>query len=162
MALRNIRKHPTDDDTLRKKARNVININNHIRTILEDMSETMYSGNGVGLAVNQVGLLRRLVVIDIGNNLIQLVNPLIVESHGEQIGQEGCLSVPNSWGMVKRPETVVVNAINENGQKIEIKGEGLLARVLCHEIDQLNGILFIDKAELGTLEKIVNKETDIC
>lgn len=162
MALRNIMKHPTDDDVLRKKTRIVININNDIRTILKDMSETMYSGNGVGLAANQVGLLRRLVVIDIGDGLIQLVNPLIVERNGEQIGQEGCLSVPNVWGMVKRPEIVVVNAINENGQKVEIKGEGLLARVLCHEIDHLNGVLFIDKAEPGTLEKTVKKETDLC
>lgn len=91
-----------------------------------------------------------------------MVNPFIIESDGEQIGQEGCLSIPDIWGMVKRPDKVVVNAINENGNKVEIKGEGPLARVLCHEIDHLNGILFIDKAEPGTLQKKENKGTALC
>jgi peptide deformylase len=105
--------------------------------------------------------MRRLVVIDVGDGLIQLVNPVIVKSSGEQIGQEGCLSIPNLWGMVKRPERVVVKAYNERGKRVEINAEGLLAIVLCHEIDHLDGILFIDKAEPGTIQRKVKKGTHL-
>jgi peptide deformylase len=153
MALRNIMKHTKDDDALRKKAKYVTKINRNVCMIIDDMSETMYSENGVGMAANQVGVLRRLIVIDIGDGLIKLINPVIDQSSGEQVEQEGCLSIPDVWGMVKRPEKVTVRAFNEKGKRIEIKGEGLLARVLCHEIDHLNGVLFIDKAQPGTLEK---------
>lgn len=149
-------------DGLRKRAGSVTKITKYIRMLLENMADVMYSENGVGFAANQIGVLKRLVVIDIGEGLIKLINPVIIHSSGEQIDREGCLSIPDIWGMVKRPEKVVVNAVNENGQKVEIKGEGLMARVLCHEIDHLNGILFIDKAEPGTLRKTVKKETDLC
>ena len=158
----NISKEASNDDILRKKAGNVTKISKYIHILLTNMAEVMYSTDGIGLAANQIGVLKRLVVIDIGEGLIKLINPVIIHSSGEQVGQEGCLSIPDVWGMVKRPEKVVVNAINENGEKVEIKGENLLARVLCHEIDHLNGILFIDKAEPGTLKKIVKKERDLC
>jgi len=161
MALRNIMIHATDDDILLKKSKSVSKINNVVRTVLQDMSQTMYEGDGVGLAANQVGVMRRLVVVDIGDGLIQMVNPVIVNSSGEQIGQEGCLSIPNLWGKVKRPEKVVVKAYNERGKRIEIIAEGLLAVVLCHEIDHLDGILFIDKAEPGTIQRKVKKGADL-
>lgn len=157
MALRNIMKHAKDDDILRKKAKDVTEINNKITMILDDMAETMYSEDGGGLAANQIGVLRRLVVIDIGDGLIKLINPVIAKSSGEQEEEEGCLSVPDVWGSVKRPEKVVVHAMNEKWEKTEIKGEGLLARVLCHEIDHLDGVLFIDKALPGTLENTRGK-----
>jgi peptide deformylase len=157
MTLRTIMIHPADDDVLLQQAKGVTKINRIVRTVLKDMAETMYNGEGIGLAANQVGVMRRLIVIDTGDGLIQLVNPLIVKSSGEQIGQEGCLSIPNTWGMVKRPETVVVKAHNEKGKIIEIKGEGLLARVLCHEIDHLDGILFTNKAEPGTIHRKAKK-----
>lgn len=158
----NISNKPSNDDVLRKKAGDVTKISKYIHILLANMAEIMYSTNGIGLAANQIGVLKRLVVIDIGEGLIKLINPVVTYSGGEQIGEEGCLSIPDVWGTVKRPDKVVVNAFNEKGQKVEIKGAGLLARVLCHEIDHLDGILFIDKAEPGTLDKIVKKETDLC
>lgn len=161
MALRNIMIHATDDDILLKKSKSVSKINNVVRTVLQDMSQTMYEGDGIGLAANQVGVMRRLVVVDVGDGLIQLVNPVIVKSSGEQVGQEGCLSIPNLWGVVKRPEKVVVKAFNERGKRLEINAEGLLAVVLCHEIDHLDGILFIDKAEPGTIQRKVKKGADL-
>ncbi len=160
MALRNIMIHSADDDILLKKCRRVTKINHAVRSVLTDMSETMYLRDGIGLAANQVGVTKRLVVIDIGDGLIQLINPVIVNSRGEQVGQEGCLSIPNIWGMVKRPEEVTVKAYNEKGKKVEIKGEGLLARALCHEIDHLDGVLFIHKAEPGTMKRISKKGSD--
>ncbi len=153
MALRNIVKLSAKyAAVLQKKARKVEKIDTHIHHIFDDMAETMYFYGGVGLAANQVGLLRRLVVVDVGDGLIKLVNPVIIESSGEQTGKEGCLSIPDVWGMVRRPERVIVNALNENNEKIKISAEGFLARVVCHEIDHLNGILFIDKAEPDTIE----------
>jgi peptide deformylase len=144
VALRSIMNYQTDD-ILRKKARSVDNINSRIRSLLEDMAETMYHADGAGLAAPQVGILKRLVVLDIGEGLIKLINPVIVEADGEQQEPEGCLSIPGVYGEVKRPEKVVVKAFDENGKPLVLEGTGLLARALCHEIDHLDGILFIDK-----------------
>lgn len=143
MAIRVIRKD--NDELLRKKSRKVEKVDKRIKVLLDDMAETMYEADGVGLAAPQVGVLRRVVVIDIGEGLIKLVNPEIISYSGEYIDVEGCLSVPGVHGEVKRPQSVIVKALNEKGEDIEIHGEGLLARALCHEIDHLNGVLFTDK-----------------
>ncbi|MCC0659073.1 peptide deformylase [Clostridioides sp. ZZV14-6154] len=144
MALREIRTF--DDEILRKKSKNVEKVDNKIRDLLNDMAETMYNTpNGGGLAGCQVGILKRLVVIDLGEGLIKLVNPEIIKEEGEQIVVEGCLSFPDVWGKLKRPKKVTVQALNENGEKITIKGSGPMAKCLCHEIDHLNGIVFTDK-----------------
>ncbi len=150
MALRSIMKHPADG-VLRKRARDVEGVSGRIQALLEDMAETMYRANGAGLAAPQVGILRRLVVIDIGTGLIKLINPIIVDAAGEQLESEGCLSIPGVFGKVKRPEKVVVKALDENGKPLVLKGNGLLARAFCHEIDHLDGILFIDKAIPGSI-----------
>lgn len=150
MALRNIVNYQTDD-ILRKKAKAIEKVNGRIRTLLEDMAETMYYANGVGLAAPQVGILRRLVVIGDGTGLIKLINPVIVKADGDQQEMEGCLSIPGIYGRVKRPAKVVIKALDENGEPFDLEGTGLLARILCHEIDHLNGVLFIDKAIPGTI-----------
>lgn len=142
MALREIRK--IGDDILRKKSRVVDRVDEKIKTLFEDMLETMYHSNGAGLAAPQVGILKRVIVVDIGDGPIRLVNPEILEENGELLDEEGCLSVPGTSGMVKRPEKVRVKGINENGEEVIIEGEGFLARALCHEIDHLNGILYVD------------------
>lgn len=144
MAIRYIRKN--GDGVLRKKAKPVTEINPHILTILEDMAQTMYLNDGVGLAANQIGVLRRLVVIDVGEGLLELINPEIVYEEGEQVGAECCLSIPGVVGEVKRPKKVKVKYLDREGKEREIEGEDLLARALCHEIDHLNGVLFIDRA----------------
>ncbi|MDK2877661.1 MAG: peptide deformylase [Thermoanaerobacteraceae bacterium] len=143
MAIRNIRKY--GDEILRKKARDVTVFDDNLKTLLEDMAETMKDANGVGLAAPQVGILKKVVVIDVGNGLIELINPEIVFEEGEVVEVEGCLSIPGVNGEVVRPQKVKVKALDRNGKKIEIEGEDLLARALCHEIDHLNGILFVDK-----------------
>ena len=143
MAIRQLRF--AGDPVLRKKSREVENINDRIKLLLEDMVETMYENNGVGLAAPQVGVLRRVIVVDVGDGPIKLINPEILEKKGESLDAEGCLSVPNEFGNVLRPEYVKVEYLNEEGEKKLIEGEGLLARALCHEIDHLNGILFTDK-----------------
>lgn len=153
VALREIR-HYERDEVLRKKARPVERIDDRILTLLDDMAETMYNAEGVGLAAPQVGILRRVVVIDVGEGIIELINPEIIEQEGEQVAIEGCLSIPGLSGMVKRPARVVVSALNRHGERIEIEGTDLLARALCHEIDHLDGILYIDKVEPGTLERV--------
>ena len=142
MALREIR---TNDDEILRKNLKVDNITPTIITLLEDMAETMYEAEGVGLAAPQVGILRRVVVIDVGDGIIELINPEIIETDGEQTGPEGCLSVPGVTGEVERPLIVKVKALNRNGEEFIIEGEGLLARALCHEIDHLDGIIFTDK-----------------
>ena len=153
VALREIR-HYERDEVLRKKARPVERIDDRILTLLDDMAETMYNAEGVGLAAPQVGILRRVVVIDVGEGVIELINPEIIEQEGEQVAIEGCLSVPGLSGIVKRPARVVVTALNRHGERIEIEGTDLLARALCHEIDHLDGILYVDKVEPGTLERV--------
>jgi len=150
MAIRNIMNYQKDD-ILRKKSKTVEKIDGRILSILDDMAETMYHANGAGLAAVQVGILKRLVVIDAGEGLIKLINPKIVSSYGEQQEIEGCLSIPGIYGTVKRPMQVEVSALNENGDSVMLKGTGLLARALCHEIDHLDGILFIDKASPESL-----------
>ena len=150
MALRNIMHYP-NDDVLKKKSRKVEKINDRTLTLLEDMAETMYAAKGAGLAAVQVGVLRRVVVIDDGTGLLKLINPVIVEACGEQQELEGCLSIPGIYGRVKRPERVVVRALNELGEPVELEGQGLLARAFCHEIDHLDGILFVDKVIPGSI-----------
>ncbi|MCT4508485.1 MAG: peptide deformylase [Tepidibacter sp.] len=145
MALRNIREDK--DEVLRKKSRKVDKIDSKIITLLEDMAETMRHADGVGLAAPQVGILKRVVVIDVGEGLIELINPEIIEASGKQTDDEGCLSVPGKFGKVTRPDNVKVRAFNRDGEEFIIEGKGLLARALCHEIDHLEGILFTDKVE---------------
>lgn len=156
MATRQIRFK--DDEILRKKSRKVEKITPMIKILLDDMAETMYEADGCGLAAPQVGILRRVITIDVGddNGLIELINPVIVEQEGEQTKAEACLSLPGESGVVKRPEKVKVKAINRNGEEFEIEGEGLLAIALCHEIDHLDGILYTDKM----IEEVEDDEED--
>lgn len=143
MALREIR--PFGDEILRKKSRIVEIIDNRIREILDDMADTMYNTeNGGGLAAPQIGILKRLVVIDMGEGLIKLVNPKIISQEGTQEVVEGCLSMPGRYGKLKRPATVTIEALNENGEKVTLTGTGDMAKCFCHEIDHLDGILFTD------------------
>lgn len=144
MAIRNIRKD--GDEILRKKSKEVDEINEKINILLKDMADTLYKADGVGLAATQVGVLKRVVVIDVGDGLLELINPVFKSQTGQQCMAEGCLSVPGVYGEVNRPSHVIVEALNAKGNKIEIEGEGLLAVALCHEIDHLDGILFKDKA----------------
>lgn len=145
MAKRVIR---TDEDPiLRKKSRAVDKIDEKILVLLDDMLETMYDANGVGLAAPQIGILRRLVVIDIGEGPLKLINPEITFTDGEEEDLEGCLSVPGYNGLVKRPEKLVCKYTNENNENIELEAEGFLARAICHELDHLDGILYTDKAK---------------
>ena len=135
------------DDVLRKKCRPVDEITPKIIRLLDDMAETMRDAQGVGLAAPQVGILRRIVVIEVEEgNLIELINPKIIAYAGEQDGTEGCLSVPGKWGMVKRPMHVTVRATNRYGKEFELTGSELLARAICHELDHLDGKLYIDIA----------------
>ena len=145
MAVRNIRLQ--DDEILKKPCKPVKEINERIITLLDDMQETMYLANGVGLAAPQVGVLRQVVVIDVGEGIIELINPEIINREGEQVGYEGCLSVPGVMGIVARPEKVTVRALNRNAEEFTIEGEGLLARALCHEIDHLSGHLYVELVE---------------
>ena len=133
------------DDILRKHSRKVVKFDHRLGVLLDDMADTMYEADGVGLAAPQVGVLKRAVVIDVGEGLIELVNPEILWSEGETIGAEGCLSVPGRRGTVKRPEKVRVHAQDRKGNHIEVEGEGLLAVCLCHELDHLDGVLYVDK-----------------
>ena len=145
MALRNILKN--GDERLRKKSRPVTDFNERLWMLLDDMAETMRDSDGVGLAAPQVGILRRVVVIDVGDGLVELVNPVITETEGDQYGGEGCLSVPGEWGMVHRPQKLVVKAQDRHGKKIELPAEDYFAVAVCHETDHLDGILFIDRAD---------------
>ena len=138
----------TDEALLRRKSRPVDKINQRILTLLDDMVETMRKADGVGLAAPQVGVLRRVVVIEVEEgNVLELINPEIISRDGTQTGPEGCLSVPGRQGIVERPEHVVLRALDRNGNVREYEGEGLLARAMCHETDHLDGILYTDKAE---------------
>lgn len=134
------------DETLRKVCRPVDKITPRIITLLDDMLETMHAADGVGLAAPQVGVLRRIVVIEVEEGEVyELINPRIVAFAGEQQEQEGCLSVPGRWGITKRPMHVTVRALNRYGEEIQVSGSGLLARAFCHELDHLDGKLFIDE-----------------
>ena len=143
MAIRNIVKD--GDDILRKVCRSQLTFDDRLATILDDMIETMYAADGVGLAAPQVGILRRYCVIDIGEGVIELINPVIVSAEGEQLEQECCLSFPGEYGVTSRPEKVTVRAQNRKGENFTVTGEGLLARALCHEIDHLDGIVYKDR-----------------
>ena len=145
MAIRNIRKN--GDPVLRKISKVVTNFEDRTQILIDDMIETMNDANGVCLAAPQVGILKRIVVIDIGEGPIILVNPEIIEVKGEVNEKEGCLSIPGKEGNVIRPQYVRVKAQDRRGNSIELEGEDLLARAFCHEIDHLNGILYIDKLE---------------
>ena len=145
MALRNIR--ILGDEILKKQAKEVTEMTPKIEELIDDMFETMYDGNGCGLAAPQVGIRKRIVVIDCGDKPPVLINPEILETSGAQTGQEGCLSVPGKVGIVTRPNYAKVKALDENMDEIIVEGTELLARCLCHEIDHLNGIMYVDKAE---------------
>ena len=145
MALRNIR--ILGDEILKKQAKEVTEMTPKIEELIDDMFETMYDANGCGLAAPQVGIRKRIVVIDCGDQPLVLINPEILETSGEQTGQEGCLSVPGKVGIVTRPNYAKVKALDENMDEIIVEGTALLARCLCHEIDHLNGIMYVDKAE---------------
>lgn len=144
MAYREIRK--LGDDILRKKAREVTIFDNRLKMLIEDMAETMKKANGIGLAAPQVGILKRVIIVDIGEGLNVFINPEIIEMDGEIIDVEGCLSIPGVYGEVVRPQRLKVKAKDEKGFDFELEAEGLFARAICHEIDHLNGVLFIDKA----------------
>ncbi len=135
------------DENLRKVCKPMPKFDLRLWLLLRDMKETMYKAEGVGLAAPQVGILRRVVVIDVGNGLVELVNPEIIHTEGENGGAEGCLSVPGRQGYVVRPKKVTVRAQDRNGKFFEVTGEDLFARALCHEIDHLDGVLYIDKME---------------
>ncbi len=144
MAYREIRKD--GDEVLRKMSRPVEAIDKKILTLLDDMADTMYKADGVGLAAPQVGILKRIVVIDVGNGLFEMINPVILEQSGEQDGMEGCLSVPGTSGEVVRPMHVKAKYTDRNGEIVIIEAEELFARAICHELDHLDGILYKDKA----------------
>lgn len=158
MAIRNIREE--GDEILRKKAREVEIIDDKIKELVDDMVETMHKYNGLGLAAPQVGILKRIIVIDLydNNGVIVLINPEIKKQKGSQIVEEGCLSFPNKFAKVERPEQVVVEALNIKGEKVKVKGSGLLAQALAHEIDHLNGELFVDKMVEGSLEVVTQTD----
>lgn len=140
MAIRQIVKE--GDDILTKKCREVVKFDGRLAQLIDDMTETLHRANGVGLAAPQVGILRRVVVVDIGQGVIELVNPEIIEQSGEQEGMEGCLSCPGEWGITKRPNYVKVRAQDRYGREFTVEGEELLAKAFCHELDHLEGIIY--------------------
>ena len=154
MALREIR---TDEDPiLRKQSKEITVINDRIKILLGDMEETMIAANGVGLAAPQIGVLRRVVTIDVGEGVMKIINPEILEVKGEVIDIEGCLSILGKSGTVKRPQWVKLKYLNEHGEEIILEGTDLLARAICHEVDHLNGILYTDKV----IEYCTDEEDD--
>ena len=155
MALRKIR--TMGDECLTKVCKEVKEVNRRTRDLIEDMIDTMYEANGVGLAAPQVGILKRIVVIDVGEGPIVMINPVILETSGEQTGEEGCLSVPGKGGTVTRPNYVKAKAFDENMEEYIIEGEELLARAICHECDHLDGHLYVEKVE-GELRDVQYEE----
>lgn len=158
MAIRNLRYE--GDEILRKRAREIEVIDDKIRELAKDMMETMHRWDGLGLAGPQVGVLKRIIVIDLYEEGMQftLINPVIISQKGTQEVDEGCLSFPNKFGKVERPKEVVVEALDLDGKKVKLKARDLLAQALCHEIDHLNGDLFVDKVKPGTLEVAKQRE----
>lgn len=154
MAVRKIRE--LGDEILRKRCKEVPKMTLRTRMLIGDMLDTMYDAMGVGLAASQVGILKRIVTIDVGDGPIVLINPEVIETSGEQTGEEGCLSVPGKAGVVTRPSYAKVRALNENMEEIEVEGEELLARALLHEIDHLDGKVYVDlvEGELHDVEKV--------
>ena len=157
MAIRKIVKLG-EDDILRKHCRKVDKFDRRLAVLLDDMAETLYDADGAGLAAPQVGILKRAVVIDVGEGLIELVNPEILSSEGEQMCVEGCLSVPGRRGRVLRPEKVRVHAQDRKGRHIELEGEGFLANAICHELDHLDGIIYTDKMIEDMTDKYQDEE----
>ena len=157
MAIRKIRE--VGDDVLEKQCKKVDKMTIRTKILIQDMLDTMYEALGVGLAAPQVGVLKRIVVIDVGEGPIILVNPEILETSGEQTGEEGCLSVPGKSGQVTRPDYVKVKALNEDMEEVELEGTGLLARAFCHEIDHLDGKMYVDLVE-GELHDVTYDEED--
>lgn len=155
MAIRKIRE--MGDDVLTKVCKEVEKVTPRTKVLIDDMFDTMYDAMGVGLAAPQVGVLKRIVTIDVGEGPILLINPEIIETSGEQTGEEGCLSVPGESGVVTRPNYVKVRAFDEDMKEIVLEGEGLLARAFCHEIDHLDGHLYVEKVE-GELEDMYYEE----
>jgi len=159
MAIRNIREY--GDEVLNRKCKEITEMTPRIKELIEDMLETMYEANGVGLAAPQVGILKRVVVIDVtGEDPYILINPRIVESSGEQTGQEGCLSVPGKSGQVTRPNYVKAVALDVNMRPFEIEGTELLARAICHELDHLDGHLYVEKVEGELLDVVYDEEEE--
>ena len=154
MAIRNIRTE--GDEILKRSAREIENIDERIQILIDDMIETMHYLNGVGLAAQQVGVLKRVVVIDLydDNGPIVFINPIIKKEKGEQECEEGCLSFPNQFAKIIRPKEVEVEALDREGKKFKIKAKGLLAQAICHEVDHLNGIVFVSKILPGTLQYV--------
>ena len=155
MALRTIR--VMGDEVLSKKCREVKEMTPRIQELIDDMLETMYQGNGVGLAAPQVGVLKRITTIDIGDGPIILINPVIIESSGEQTGSEGCLSLPGKAGDVTRPNYVKVRALNREMEEFEVEGPELLARAFCHEVEPLDGHMYVEKV-IGDLYEVECEE----
>ncbi|MCI8759561.1 MAG: peptide deformylase [Clostridia bacterium] len=160
MAIRNLRLE--GDEILKKKSREVEVIDEKIQTLIDDMIETMHKYNGVGLAAVQVGILKRVIVIDLYDDKgpIVLINPVIIKTKGEQEVDEGCLSFPNQFAKVIRPEEVVAEYTNTEGKRMKVKAKELLAQAICHEIDHLNGEVFMDKIIPGTLEYIESEKNE--
>lgn len=160
MAIRNIRE--MGDSVLGKNSKEIVEVDKKIKTLIDDMLDTMYEASGVGLAAPQVGVLKRLVVIDVseeGNDPIILINPVIIETEGEQTGDEACLSVPGKVGTVTRPDYVKVKAFNMQMEEFTVEGNGLLARAFCHEIDHLNGTLYVDRIT-GELRNTMDEDEE--
>lgn len=147
MAVRNIVKK--GDDVLRKVCRSQLTFDDRLAVMLDDMAETMYKADGCGLAASQIGILRRVCIVDVGDGLVELVNPVIIEKSGVQEEEEGCLSFPGEYGKTRRPMHVTVRAQNRNGETFTVEGSGLKARALCHEIDHLDGIVYKDRLIRG-------------
>ncbi len=157
MALRTIRIQ--GDPVLEKVCKPVPEVTEKIRDLIDDMIETMYEANGVGLAAPQVGILKRIVVIDVGEGPIVMINPCILETSGEQTGDEGCLSLPGKAGVVTRPNYVKAKAYNEDMEEYTIEGTALLARAICHELDHLDGHMYTEKVE-GSLHEVTYEEEE--
>ena len=160
MAIRKVRED--GDEILRKRSKEVEVVDDKIRQLLDDMVETLHQYNGVGLAGPQIGILKRIIVIDLYDDKgpIKLINPKVISQKGEQEVDEGCLSFPNQFAKIIRPQEIKIEALNEKGKVIKLKGEGLLAQAIAHEIDHLDGILFVDKIIPGTLEYIKPEEQE--
>lgn len=152
MAIYSIEK-AGESTVLRQKAKPVTEVTDTIRTLLDDMAETMYAAEGVGLAAPQVGISRRIIVVDVGEGLIELINPVLLKGHGKQIGEEGCLSVPGYFAPVERYKTIFVEGLDRDGHSVQIKAKDFTAVALQHEMDHLDGILFIDKVKKEKKEK---------
>lgn len=165
MALRKIVEK--GDDVLNKKCREVVKFDDRLNVLIDDMIDTLRDSGGVGLAAPQVGVLRRVVVIEVDpeQGVIELINPEITESSGKQVGLEGCLSLPGQWGISSRPYKVTVKALNRKGEEFTVSGEGLLARAFCHELDHLDGILYDTRVERmlfpEEIEKLNSGELDL-